>query len=182
VPNIKGPSLIEIVKVLRKNKPITKSFIPQDLHHYLHERLLASEWYPEEDYKTLLLVLGQILEPLMPGNVWEFIGHEGARADLTGVHSALVKKGDPWGTLRLTPRIWSLYHDTGRLEADVTEDQATIRLYDYVTACPEVCATLTGYFKGLLQFSGAQVVEADLVECPPPAEGPSVWKVRFRVG
>jgi hypothetical protein len=181
VARIKGVSVIELVKTLRKNRGVAETLVAPSLHAYLKERLLPSSWYPEEDYQALLVALGRMLRPLVTGDVWEFIGAQAAQQDLNGVYSILVRKGNPWGALHHANRIWSIYHDTGRMELVRTgPGGADIELHDYAVACPEICGTITGYLRELVVQCGAKDVECRLSKVQPPDEGPCSWSLRFR--
>jgi hypothetical protein len=177
---IKGVSLIEIVRVLRKNRLASDALLPPALKGYLHDRILASEWYPEEDYLALLLVLGNILGPLVSGDVWEVIGEAGAEKDFGGVYSSMVKKRDPWSSLALADKIWNLYRDSGRLELKREgPGRARVFLHSYPCACPEVCGTVTGYLKKLVELCDAKNTRVKLVRAPAPDVGPSEWTIEF---
>ncbi len=180
VPRIKGVSLIEVVKVLRANRDAALGLLHSKLHPYLHDRLLASQWYPEEDYLVLLEAAGKIMEPLLTMDVWEFMGEQGAHKDFTGLYASVVRKGDPWGTLRHAGKIWSMYRDTGRLSVErQSETLAHLALHDYVNAGSMVCGTLTGYYRELLRLSGASHVRVKMTVLRAYGEGPTEWTAAF---
>jgi len=177
---IKGVTLIEIVRVLRKNRVEAEALVPAAYHGYLRDRLLANEWYPEEDYLVLLKALGALLRPAISGDVWEFIGETGAEQDFGGVYSAVVRKHDPWSSLMMADKIWKLYRDTGRLT--VTREgpgKARVELSAYPSVCPEVCGTVTGYLKKLVHACGARDVRVRLLSAQPANLGPSEWSIEF---
>lgn len=180
---IKGTALIRMVQVLRHNREAARALLPKELHGpYLDERLLPSSWYPEEHYKVLLLALGRMIRPMIDGDVWEFIGVEGAKKDFAGIYSSAIRPGDPQGSLERVDRIWPLYRDTGRLEVEMQGvGAARIFLHDYPLACPEICGTMTGYLREFLTIAGAQDVTARLVDVPPSSEGPAEWSIAFKV-
>ncbi len=181
VPRIKGVSLIEVVKVLRANREAAESLVDPALHPYLHDRLLASEWYPEDEYLVLLEAAGRILKPLLTMDVWEFMGEQGAHKDFTGLYASVVRKNDPWGTLRHAGKIWSMYRDTGRLLVERRDEElANLSLHDYANAGPMVCGTLTGYYRELLRLSGASSVRVKMTILRPPGEGPTQWTAEFQ--
>lgn len=104
----------------------------------------------------------------------------GAHKDFTGLCASVVRQGDPWGTLRHAGKIWSLYRDTGRLEAR-RENEALIHLalHDYPNAGAEICGTLTGYYRELLELAGAKNVWVKLTVLRKPEEGPTEWIAKF---
>ncbi|HVU03825.1 MAG TPA: DUF2378 family protein [Polyangiaceae bacterium] len=179
---IKGTSVIEIVRVLRKNKDAARALLPPELHRYLEDRLLSSSWYPEEDYLTLLLALGRVLSPLVSGDVWSFLGHQGAVKDFTGIYSSVIRHGDPWGALSHLNAIWHIYRDSGTLSLDRTgPGSARVLLRDYPTACPEVCGTVSGYLRAVVELSGGTDVKVVLLRAPRMDVGPSEWSLEFGV-
>src|SRR5688572_30066729 len=143
---IKGIALIGIVKALRALRTDSEAKLPAVLQHYLNERLIVSEWYAEEDYRVLILTLGELIADKVPGDVWEFLGEEGARAQSAATYAPVVTKGDPVRTLKRAPMTWALYHDSGRVKVDIDEGRRTARveLHGYPIACPRICASTTG--------------------------------------
>lgn len=178
--NIKGVSIVSLVKVLRANKEAAANLLPASHQHFLQDRILVSAWYDEEDYKILLVTVGEILRPLVRGDVYEFMGEQGANSDFTTVYQAVVRKNDPSGTVRHFGMIWSMYRDTGRLEIRrIDETHARVLLHDYPNASPETCATLTGYYRALLRLSGASVVAVRLEILRAASQGPTEWSCYF---
>ena len=183
IARTKGTAIIEIVKALRGIEDAAARLVPEKLQHYLTESLLPTKWYPEEDYKALLIILGTIIAPRIPGNVWEYFGEQGAARDLSGVYAGVADyyKSDPWTALLRMGRLWPLYRNTGRVEViRLGPGKAQILLHDYAGSCPEVCGTTTGYIRHLLVLSGAKDVEVTLLNAPPPHLGPSEWSIKFR--
>jgi len=178
---IKGTGLIQVLRALQGNRAVAETLIPIQLHGYFTQRVLASSWYPEADWAVLVMALGKMIAPQIEGDVWEYLGAQGAANDFNGIYASLVRKGDPWGSFGTAQKIWRLYRDTGRVE--VKRDgphKAQIFLYDYPFARPEICGTLTGYFRTLAEVSGATEVHVRLVRAQPPALGPSEWAIRFK--
>jgi hypothetical protein len=174
---IKGIALIGIVKALRALRKGSEAKLPAVLLYYLDERIIVSEWYPEEDYRVLLLTLGELIADKVPGNVWEFLGEEGARAQFGATYAPVVVKGDPVRTLKRAPMTWALYHDTGRVKIDVDDAHraARVELHGYPIACRRICSSTTGYLRQLLIQSGTRTATVEMIACPRPEEGPVVW-------
>jgi hypothetical protein len=178
---IKGTALVKMMKVLERDPAVAERLIPASLQHYFKDRVLPSSWYPEEDYKAFLLALGSLLQPQVEGDVWEFIGTEGAEQDFTGIYASAVRKGDPWGGLQRLGMVWSMFRDTGRLELVRESDSvARVLLHDYPMACPEICGTITGYLHRFLDLCGAEDVSVMLLRVASPKQGSSEWLVGFR--
>jgi len=174
---IKGVALVGLVKALRALRKDSEAKLPAMLRHYLDERVIVSDWYSEEDYRVLILTLGELIADKVPGNVWEFLGEEGAKAQLGATYAPVVTKGDPLRTLKRAPMTWALYHDTGRVKVDIDETRRTARveLHGYPIACPRICASTTGYLRQLLIQSGTRTATVGMTVCPRPEEGPVIW-------
>jgi hypothetical protein len=182
MPYVKGIALFGIVKALRSLRSTAEPKVPTHLHRYFDERVIVSQWYPEADYVALMGVVGEIMAERVSGDVWEFLGEEGARAQFSDIYAMAVRVGDPAGTLRRATTTWSLYHDTGRIEVKLDEAarRAVVELHDFTFAEPRLCATITGYLRQLLLQSGASGVTARLLACPAPMDGPAVWEATWR--
>ena len=174
---VKGVALVGLVKALRALRKDSEAKLPAMLRHYLDERVIVSDWYSEEDYRVLILTLGQLVADKVPGNVWEFLGEEGAKAQFGATYAPIVTKGDPLRTLKRVPMTWALYHDTGRVKVDIDETRRTARveLHGYPIACPRICASMTGYLRQLLLQSGTRTATVGMTACPRPEDGPVIW-------
>lgn len=176
--NVKGTGLVQVVKALRSRREASLEVLPERLHPYLDRQVLASSWYPEEDSFALLRALAT--QRAADGDdVWEALGRASASDDLAGIYSSMVQRGNPWATLQRLPRLWRLYHDSGRLEVGVHGDKAArLELRDFPLADDDYCRLVSGYVAALLALAGAQEVEVRCLE-PPAAGRPPRWDVRW---
>jgi hypothetical protein len=78
--------------------------LPEHLEHYLKDDVLISNWYTEADFRDLMLLVGRAMQPAVKGNVWRFLGKQGAVRDSSGVYASWLRKGDPERTLQLKRR------------------------------------------------------------------------------
>jgi hypothetical protein len=160
--------MIGVVQALKSHRR-ARARIPAELLHYLDEPILASGWYPEDDYHVLL----QLLADLTPaaavgGDVWKFFGKVGAQRDIAGdqraVHersrtsaAGLYKRFAERGSegiggifLRAT-KLWALYHDTGTFTALRSRDDPSV-----------VVLRLTGFrfpSRGVVELQQGYMVE-----------------------
>jgi hypothetical protein len=179
---IKGTSVVKLVRVFRKNRELAMTLIPERLHNYLTDRILPSSWYPEADYIALLLPFGKMLSPTVKGDVWEWIGERGAEEDVAGIYTGLVRKEDPWGTLTSCAKMWHLYRDAGRMEVKREgPGRSSVFVYEYAFAGREVCSTMTGYFRKLLELAGATGIDVSMIHARLPARGPCEWVAQIAV-
>jgi hypothetical protein len=117
-----------------KQHPDGRKLVPSRLWKYFDEHLLVSGWYPERDYWVLIAALVKTIDPAaVGGDVWRYfakfsaqrdIGGQdvraagGDRAESAGVYRnfATLDATDLESFFRRAARLWSQYHDTGRME------------------------------------------------------------------
>jgi hypothetical protein len=117
-----------------KQLPNSRKVVPSDLWKYLDEPVLISAWYPERDYWALISALVATMNSAtVGGDVWRYFAKFSAQRDIggqtkkaapddtaagAGVYRsfAAVETTDLENFFRLASRLWSQYHDTGRME------------------------------------------------------------------
>jgi len=117
--------------------------------------LLAAGWYPfeygERLDKAIVDVLGQ-------GNlsVFEAIGAQSARENLTKLHHNFLTPGNPQAFLDKTSLIYNFYYSTGRREYQPTGPRSgVITTYEADTFSEADCYTVIGLYKEALSMCGA---------------------------
>ena len=130
-PSQKGTSVVPVVLALKQH-PDARKLVPESLWKYFDEPVLVSGWYPERDYWVLISALVSTINPAsVGGDVWRYFAKFSAQRDVGGqeMRSSPDDKGgagiyrmfaadgaDPEGFFRRATRLWSQYHDTGRME------------------------------------------------------------------
>jgi hypothetical protein len=117
-----------------KQHPDGRKLVPARLWKYFDEHLIVSGWYPERDYWVLIEALVKTIDPAsVGGDVWRYFAKFSAQRDIGGQavkatendssgskgvyrNFASVDPGDPENFFRRATRLWSQYHDTGRME------------------------------------------------------------------
>ena len=151
---IKGTGISTVVRLLREHH--RSPVLPDPLQQYFDQRVLVASWYPEEDFLALLQVLVQSA-PSAEKEPWRWMGRSVANIDLTQVYSTMVQKGSPIGTLQRLPRLWRLYHDSGRADVGlIDEGRAQIQVADYGYADESFCQWMKGYLGEMLRIGGAR--------------------------
>jgi hypothetical protein len=166
-----------VVKGLRANGDAARAIVAPSLQHYLVDRVLVTDWYPEEDFLALATALAPLLRQEDP---WDMMGRSAAATDLGGIYRALISPGDPRRTLRLGGDLWRLYHDSGRL--DITQDgdgAATIELHDLPFVSREICRGFAGYLGELLRIAGAREVKMTKRACRARGDALCAWDARW---
>lgn len=152
---IKGTGISTVVRLLHKQGA---DGWPETLSQYDEGQVLVASWYPEQDFIALLRLLSQ-WSPAAEKDPWHWMGRAVAHVDLTQVYSSMVQKGSPWGTLQRLPRLWRLYHNSGRADVGILEDgKAHVQVADYAFADEEFCRWMKGYLSEMLHIGGASSV------------------------
>lgn len=139
--------------------------LPEHVHKYLEEGILAFALYPEEDVLAILRALAKVTPD--PGmDIYEFMGRTLARTNLGGVYAHLLRPGDPGGSLRLTSIIWGLYHNTGREVVVESGDNSVVtEISGYDHPSRETCGVVVGWNAELAVMAGGKNVKAVHKEC-----------------
>ena len=155
--------MLSAVKALRTAREEAERLLPQSLHHYLHDRILVSSWYPEADLMGILHGLGRIL----PGDdPFYYMGRHTAGEHLAGIYRGHLRPGDLERTLRSASALWRNYHDTGDMTVTLEgPGRATLQLSEFPSTTPEFCRLLRGYFAALGEQAGAKGVDVKKLEC-----------------
>jgi hypothetical protein len=117
-----------------KQHPDREKLVPRNLWKYFEAPLLVSGWYPERDYWVLIEALVKTMDPpSVGGDVWRYFAKFSAQRDIGGqeVKATAGDTASPKGIYRhfanggaidmegfflRAARLWSQYHDSGRLE------------------------------------------------------------------
>jgi hypothetical protein len=125
--------VLPVVQAL-KALPDGRKLVPSHLWKYFDEPVLISGWYPERDYWVLIEALVKSIDPAtVGGDAWRFFARFSAQRDIGGqdVQAPSGDSGGGKGVYRTfasadakdlpgffsrSMRLWTQYHDTGRLE------------------------------------------------------------------
>ncbi|MFQ5457989.1 MAG: hypothetical protein ACE5FC_06005, partial [Myxococcota bacterium] len=148
-------------------------------HHYLDQRILVSEWYPESDQLALLRVIVRFM-PKNEVDPWELMGRFTAERDLGTLYKSLVRPHDPVGTLRNGALFWGRYHNTGRVTVTLEgEGAGRITLEDYGMPSREMCGILGGWYRELVRTVGGRNVEITHGRCVSRGADACEWGVKW---
>lgn len=179
----KGSIFIQVVKLIRSRKEQGKRLVPEHLQHYLSGRILPTTWHPEEDFLGLMRASTELFGG--PGSAEDpQTWFEAARA--TGpfyfdeAYKLLVRRGDPGRTLASYGSLWSLRHDTGKVQCEALSDhEMLVRMDDYALVSETMCATTGGDMAGLLDSAGAQGVQLTHPRCRAKGDATCEWRVSW---
>ena len=120
--------------------------------------LLAAGWYPFEYGDRLDRAIVNVLGK-GDYSVFEAIGAQSAKENLTKLHHNFLAPGDPQAFLSKTSVIYSFYYNSGRREYQPTgPDSGVITTYDADTFSEADCYTIIGWHKEALAMCGAHDV------------------------
>lgn len=89
----KGVIIEAVVAGLRPNRDRVRSRLTPRLQRYFDEPILASSWYPFEDYAALTDLLASTVDAtLVPGDPYEFFGRALAQRDIGGSQERVPEK------------------------------------------------------------------------------------------
>lgn len=107
------------------------------------------------------------------------LGEASAERNLTGVHRAFLRPGDPHGFLSQAPEIYAFYYDRGRRTYEAAgEREGVLTTYDAEAFSTSDCLTVVGWHLKALQMCGAREVSVMEEECR--ARGGTVCRYRAR--
>jgi uncharacterized protein (TIGR02265 family) len=177
---VKGVNILALVKMLRAaGRERAAAVLPKSHHHYLEERILVSNKYPEEDHVELLRAIARLMPPAP--DPWLVLGHGSARSDLNGLYRAHLRPGDPRRTLASAQALWRNYHDTGEMTVAFDGDHdATLRLRAFVAPARELCLINIGYFSELVTMAGGRDVRCVEAGCVVKGAAECSWTVAWR--
>jgi len=168
---VKGSALEGAVRFLRSRRTEAVARTPEDLRHYLDERIQLAAWYPEEDLVDLI----RVLLDLMPADrdaALEAMGRQTARDHLDGAYGHLIEGGDPRNLRIRAASLWSSMHDTGCMEVtDQSPGRVRIELSGYGHPSEELCKISRGYILEVLRLNGipAEVTQRGCAVAGDPA-------------
>ncbi len=176
---IKGTGMLGVVKTLRLNKDLARKRLPMHLHYYLEERIIASGWYPADDFLMILKTVSKMV-PMSDDEFYEMVGRTSASDDLNGVYHEFRRDGDPLGMLKAGILAWQSYHDTGRiLVIPESDTSATVDLVGHEIVCEGMCAINTAWIDEELRLAGARNVEVTHTRCCCRGDQLCRWETKW---
>lgn len=179
---IKGSIMSGIVRYLRLHRQRSQKLLTPGLREYLDTRILATRWYPEEDYLGLMRALVQLREePRDPGiSRYEDSAREAATTHFEGPYRPLLIQGDPARTLANLRKFWQLRHDTGEMAVTMVKaNDARVELRGYSLVAPEVCDLNQGTFWGMVRHAGGNDIRISHGKCRARGDDLCEWRVSW---
>jgi hypothetical protein len=176
---IKGTTLVEVVKALRKQRSRVSPLLDPSLRRYLDRQILVGGWYPEEDFLALL----KVFVPLVyQARGWERAGIASARRDLATVYGNALRPGDVMGTVAMLPALWRNYHDTGRVAVVNEPGQTDLEILDHPVADADMCRLRGAFYAEILTLAGALVTSTQKIRCTANRDESCLWRFAWTKG
>lgn len=161
---IKGATIVDSVRFLRRHKDEAHRHLPPALHHYLSERVLVASWYPEEDLVPLVRAMARIQGEPEQG-FFVKVGRLSAQAHSQGIYRHLVRV-ERESLPRRAFVLWSSQHDSGSMEMQ-SQQPGSVRvvLRDFALPSREFCLINGGYIAATFEISGCLRVRVEKQSC-----------------
>ena len=171
----KGVIIEAVVAGLRPNRDRVRSRITPQLQRYFDEPILASSWYPFEDYAALTDLLASTVDrTFVPGDPYEFFGRALAPADVT------LGQGVA-GQIRRVLGIRKHYFTASSYEAKRTDDRTLrIRGVEFPVVSSSNCVSVTGFLDEAFSMLGLGHVRK--LACTAAGAAECVWELRLDAG
>ena len=178
---VKGASILDSVRFLRRHKEEARKHLPPALQHYLAERVLAASWYPEEDLVPLVRAMARI-QGVPDATFFEMAGRLSAQGHAKGIYKHLAA-GDRDSLTRRALVLWSSQHDTGEMtmEAEST-GKVRVALRGFGLPSREMCTLTGGYIAETFEVSGCKEVRAEKQGCAIDGAPACSWLVSWKRG
>ena len=138
-------------------------------------------WYPFELGKELDQA---IVDVLGHGDkqIFEQIGANSAKENLSSVHQSFIRKGDPQAFMRQANQIYRFYYNVGHREYEETgPTSGVMTTFDVETFSEVDCLTVVGWYKEALKMCGAQAVFMVETKCRAKGDDVCQYNVNWRV-
>jgi hypothetical protein len=160
-PLAKGTTLIDLVKMARKQRAAFDALLPDETRALVDSRILAASWYPEPHLRNLLIAADGVLGK---GDLalCRTLGRVAARATLESLYKSVVVPGDVLASLRLVSMSWSFMHNTGTVTVEAPSERLVrMTVRDFGLPSLPVCIVFAGWIEGKVEVAGgrAEVVE-----------------------
>lgn len=176
---IKGTAVMGAVRFLRSVKERARAVLPEHLHHYLEERILAVGWYPEEDQLAMLRTCLKLIDMPEP-EALRLMGTWLASEQYRSVYGRMGQNPDARSVVTRLTSLWSAQHDTGR-HVFIVEGptRGRIEIADYAYPSRENCAIVGWYSRQFLSLAGWGAGTVKKVKCVLNGDDRCCWRLTW---
>ena len=134
----------------------------------LENLLTISQWCPVEICKSFCLATEKVLSSYgKPDQIFYETGYTAAISDLPSFYKPLIHLLDVNFTLKVTTKLWRLYHTHGELRVErIDKNSSYVYLDNFPTPYKAVCWSTAGYLHGIVELVGYKLAKPiKEVEC-----------------
>jgi uncharacterized protein (TIGR02265 family) len=140
--------------------------LPLDDQNVWRGIILAVAWYPFEMAQRLDQAVAAVLSPTHKRQAFLDLGRASADANLSSIHKAFVRVGDPHYLLSRAPQIYSKYYDKGRRTYERTSaTTCVLRTFDAEGVTIDDCLTVVGWHVRAIEICGAAGARVTETKC-----------------
>jgi uncharacterized protein (TIGR02265 family) len=140
--------------------------LPAEDRAILSGMILPVTWYSLDLNLRLDAAIAAVLSPGDRSRVFLEMGRASAEKNLTGVHRAYVRQGDPHFLLASTPLIYAAYYAVGNRTYEKTgERSATLRTQAVEIVSATDCLTVIGWHQRAIEMCGGTDVKVEETQC-----------------
>ena len=168
---IKGHILLSRIQYVREVAGEAKlmavlASLPADDRAILSGMILPVTWYSLDLNLRLDAAIATVLSPADRSRVFLEMGRASAEKNLTGVHRAYVRDGDPHFLLASAPLIYAAYYAVGNRTYEKTgERSATLKTHVAEIVSATDCLTVIGWHQRAIELCGGKQVKVEEVQC-----------------
>lgn len=176
---VKGAAIVDSVRYLRRHKEEARKLLPQELHHYLAERVLIASWYPEEDLVPLVRAMATI-QGYADDAFFDKAGRLAAYTHAQGVYRILLRDGDAASLARRAFVLWTSMHDSGSMEMVLDmPGRVCVAVREFGAPTREFCMINGGYIAATFEITGCQQVKVEKERCCLDGDDECSWLVTW---
>ena len=128
--------------------------------------VLPTSWYSFEMSQRLDVATAKVLGRGDARRAYLEMGRASADANLTGVHKAYVRKGDPHHLLSCAPQIYKQYYDKGyRTYERLSATSGVLKTFDAENVTANDCLTVVGWYERAIELCGGSDVRVKESMC-----------------
>jgi len=168
---IKGAVLQSRIKFVREVAgeaglaKVLGSLGPAD-REVLNGSILTVLWYPLDLNLRLDAAIASALSPDDRSRIFLELGRASAEQNLTGVHRAYLRAGEPHFLLSNAPLIYAAYYASGsRTYEKLGEKAAVLRTLNAETISATDCLTVVGWHRRAIELCGGTDVKVVETQC-----------------
>ncbi len=183
---VKGAVINSRIAFIKKNfgeegfKMVLEALSKED-REILSGLISSMSWFPFDFALRLDETIFKVLGGSNP-KVFEELGAQSARENLSKAHKHFLEIGDPMKFLEKAPIIYKFYYDTGyRTYEKVSENEAILTTYDSEAYSLADCLTVIGWYREALKMCGAKVVKIVEEECKAKSGKFCRYRIKFEV-